>query len=313
MKGCSVRIGLIAAMLAVATPAYPQIGRVAGTVYDDSGKPIKGAQVRAESPDAVPNSFATLTDDNGKFSLIGLRTGPWKLTAEAPGFGTQSGLVVVSNLTTPVVPVTFNLPRATPGPVGALAGVNVKELQADLEAADALMNAGQYDQAIAAYQAMLLRAPNLTLLNLQIGNALRMKREYDRAIEVYQEILKSDPTNERAKVQIGMTNLDKGDMAAAETTLLGAAEAPGAGRDVFYSLGEVKFAKNEPDAASRYYQQAFDADPTWVRPLLKLGMVALNRGDKAGAIGYMEKVVAVDPQSPEATQARTVIDQLSRQ
>jgi TolA-binding protein len=313
MRRSLVRIGLVAVMLAVAAPGYPQIGRLAGTVNDDSGKPIKGAQVTAESPDATPNTFSTVTDDNGRFSLIGMRTGPWKLTAEAPGFGSQSGLVVVSNLTTAVVPITFNLPRAVPGPTGALHGVNIRELQAELDAADALMNAGQYDEAIAAYQAMRQRAPNLTLLNLQIGNALRMKREYDRAIEVYQDILKTDPTNERAKVQIGMTNLDKGDLAAAETTLLGAADAPGAGRDVFYSLGEVKFAKNEPDAASKYYQLAFDADPTWARPVYKLGMVALNRGDRAGAIGYMEKVLAVDPESPEAAQARTVIEQLSRQ
>jgi tetratricopeptide (TPR) repeat protein len=210
-------------------------------------------------------------------------------------------------------PVTFNLPKGVPAPTGALAGVNMKELQAEIDAADALLKAGEYDQAISAYQATLVKAPTLTLINLQIGNALRMKREYDRAIEVFQEILKTDPTNERAKIQIGMTNLDKGDVSAAETTLLAAAEAPGAGRDVFYSLGEVKFAKNEPDQASLYYQQAFDADPTWTRPLLKLGLVALNRGDKAGAIGFMEKVLVVDPDSPDATEARTVISQLSQQ
>jgi tetratricopeptide (TPR) repeat protein len=308
-----VRALLILAMLAVAVPAGAQIGRVAGTVQDDTGKPIRGARVRAENPEATPSAFTTVTDDNGRFSLIGLRTGPWKIMAEAPGFMSQAGLIVVSSLTTALTPVTFNLPRGLPGPTGALAGVNMKELQAEIEAADALLNAGQYDQAIAAYQATLVKAPTLTLINLQIGNALRMKREYDRAIEVFQEILKSDPANERAKIQIGMTNLDKGDVAAAETMLLGAAEAPGAGRDVFYSLGEVKFAKNEPDAASRYYQQAFDADPTWTRPLLKLGLVALNRGDRTGAIGFMEKVLAVDPQSADAVQAKTVIEQLSRQ
>ena len=312
MKRLGMRFAIVVWVLAMAPPASAQIGRVAGTVQDDSGRPIRGASVRAENPEATPNSFATTTDDNGKFSIIGLRTGQWKLIAEAPGFSGQAGLVVVSNLTTALTPVTFNLLKSLPGPTGALAGVNTKNLQADLEAADTLFSAGQYDRAIAAYQSILEDAPTLSLINLQIGNALRMKREYDKALIAYQEVLKVDPANERAKVQIGMTQLERGDIAAAEATLASAVDSPGAGRDVFYSLGEVKFAKGEPDEAASYYQKAFDADPTWARPLLKLGLVALNKGDKDGAIQFMEKVIAVDPQGPESAQARTVIEQLSK-
>ncbi len=310
MKSLSVLFGILLGAAAMPDPALAQIGRVAGTVQDDEGRPIKGVSVRAENPDATPNVFSTTTDDNGKFSLIGLKTGPWKLSAEAPGFTGQAGVVVVSNLNTALVPVTFNLAKGVPGPTGALSGVNTKELQADLAAAETLFEAAQYDQAIAAYRAILDKAPSLTIVNLQIGNAFRMKREYDKALAAYQEVLKNDPANERAKVQTGMTHLEMGNIAEAEATLSAAAESPGAGREVFYSLGEVKFAKNEPDEATKYYQMAFDADPTWPRPLLKLGLVALHRGDKAEAIQFMEKVLAVDPQSSESAQARMIIEEL---
>ena len=81
---------------------------------------------------------------------------------------------------------------------------------------------------------------------------------------------------------------------------------------MFYNLGEVKFAKGETDEAAKWYQKAVDMDPTWGKPLFKLGLVALKKGDKAGTIKMMEKVIAVDPDSPEAAQAKAVIEQLKK-
>jgi TolA-binding protein len=81
---------------------------------------------------------------------------------------------------------------------------------------------------------------------------------------------------------------------------------------VFYNLGEVKFAKGETDVAAKWYQRAVDADPNWGKPLFKLGLVALNKGDKDGAIKMFEKVLAADPMSPEAGQAKAVIEQLKK-
>jgi Tfp pilus assembly protein PilF len=106
--------------------------------------------------------------------------------------------------------------------------------------------------------------------------------------------------------------MEKGDLAAAETTLQKASEGPSPTREVFYNLGEVKFAKGQSDEAAKAYQKAVDMDAAWGKPLFKLGLVALNKGDKEGTIKIMEKVVAVDPSSPEATQAKAVIEQLKK-
>jgi len=43
-----------------------------------------------------------------------------------------------------------------------------------------------------------------------------------------------------------------------------------------------------------------------------LGLVALNKGDKDGTIKIMEKVITVDPTSPEAAQAKSLIEQLKK-
>ena len=58
-----------------------------------------------------------------------------------------------------------------------------------------------------------------------------------------------------------------------------AASGSSAGRDVFYALGEVKSTKRETDEAAKWYEKASAADPSWGKPLYKLGVLALNKGD----------------------------------
>ena len=75
-----------------------------------------------------------------------------------------------------------------------------------------LYNAQKYDESIAAYRAIMAKAPALSVINLQIAAAYRNKKEYDNAIAAYNDLLKVDPNNDKAIVGIGMTNLEKGDL-----------------------------------------------------------------------------------------------------
>ncbi len=305
-------VAALVVVLLGAIPAMAQTGRVGGVVKDDKGQPLKGATVVAENPAASPPSFSATTDDKGRFSIIGLRAGGWKLTASAPGFQPSVGQVPVRTIGAPNPPVEFVLAPGAAGPAGGLAGVNTKELQTELAAADAKLQANDVDGAIAAYQAMLTKVPALTMLHLQIGRAHRMKKDYNAALESYKTLLAADPANERAKVEIGMTNLEKGDLVAAETALGEAAQSMSAGREVFYNLGEVNFAKGETDAAMAAYQRAIDVDANWAKPYFKMGLGKLQKADMPGALQMMEKVIAVEPNSAEAVQAKALIEQLKK-
>jgi tetratricopeptide (TPR) repeat protein len=313
----SVGSSLLAAFLlsALAGPALAQSGRVGGQVKDESGQPIKGATVTAENPDVSPSSFTATTDDKGRFSVIGLRSGQWTFTAQAPGFSAESGKLTVQTIGSPNPPLTFTLRKGSSGASGgggALGGMAAKDLQAELAAADQLFNAQKWDESIAAYRAIMTKAPSLSVINLQIAAAYRNKKDYDAALAAYNELLKTDPNSDRAKIGIGMTNLEKGDMEAAEQTLQAAAQSPSATREVFYNLGEVEFAKGKSDEAAAAYTRAAQMDPTWGKPVFALGKVALNKGDTKGAIDAFSKVIEIDPSSPEAAQAKAVVDQLKK-
>jgi Flp pilus assembly protein TadD len=301
------------AALTIAGAAHAQTGRVGGQVKDEAGQPIKGATVTAENPGASPNSFTATTDDKGRFSIIGLRNGPWTFTVQAPGFGPESGKLDVKTIGSPNPPLSFTLRKGGGGAAtGALGGMAAKDLQAELANADALYNAQKWDEAVAAYRAIMAKAPSLSVINLQVAAAYRNKKDYDAALAAYNELLKSDPNNDKAKIGIGMTNLEKGDIEAAETTLKAASQSLNATREVFYNLGEVEFAKGKVEDAIAAYNRAAQIDPRWGKPLFALGKVALNKGDTKGAIDAFNKVIEVDPTSPEAAQAKAVVEQLKK-
>ena len=136
-------IALGAALVMSALPAAAQTGRVGGTIKDDKGQPVKGATVLAENPASSPSSFTATTDDKGRFSIIGLRSGTWKITASAPGFMPSGGNVPIRTIGAPNPPVDIVLAPGAAGPAGALAGVNTKELQGELAKAEELMTAQQ--------------------------------------------------------------------------------------------------------------------------------------------------------------------------
>ena len=206
--------------LALAAAAAAQTaGRITGTIKDPDGKPIKGATVRATN-DAVNARITSTTDDKGRFAMIGVRTGRWVVVAEAPNFLPLQGAADVSSGNTPVLVLTL---QRDPGPMpGALS----KTISEDIAAAEALRQAGRYDDAIAAYQSIQSKNARLTSVNLMLATLYREKaaQEKDavakqallsRAMIAYTDLLKSDDTNARARVELGVTQMAAGNTDAA--------------------------------------------------------------------------------------------------
>ncbi len=303
----------VVALVMTALPAAAQTGRIGGTVKDTNGQPIKGATVTAENPSSAPSSFTATTDDRGRYSMIGLKAGSWKVTASAPGFQASGGNVPIKTIGAPMPPVDFTLAPGASGPASALAGVNAKELQGELAKADAMVTAKDYAGAITIYEGMVAKVPALTALYLQIGGLQRQQKQYDQAIATYKKVPEGDSNSDKAKIEIGMTLLEKNDLAGAEAALLPMAQTTSANKEVFYNLGEVKFAKGETEEAVKYYQRASDIDPNWGKPLFKLGLAKLQKADTAGTLEIMNKLIQVDPNSPEAAQAKGLIEQLKKQ
>jgi Flp pilus assembly protein TadD len=300
--------GVLSAILvaAAAIDVAAQSGRVGGSVRDESGQPIKGATITARDTGSSGGTVKATTDDKGLFELTG-QAGPWIFTAEKKGYlpGFLDMDVRPQPATNPAISLTLRAAGLEGTPTG-------RDLQQRLADADYLFNIKRWDDAISAYRRILAEAPAMSVVNLQIAAAYRHKGEFGRAVAAYGDLLTSDPGNDKAKVGIAMVNLEQGDLQSAERALEAAAESSGATREVFYNLGELKMLKAKSAEALLAYRRAAQVDPTWGKPLLAMGRVAREMGDFAGARKYFAKVFEVDPDSPEAADAKTAIGQLGK-
>lgn len=299
---------VVVAFLLAATALAQPPGRVTGVVRDDDEEPIKGATVVAQNS-SVGLSYTSSTDEKGRFFLIGLRPGDWVFLASAPGFaGTGSRMTVrsASNLNPPML---FTLRRNGPGAGGALEKVTAKDLQEKLENAEKLLGQKKYDDAIGAYRSIMSAGEPLAFLNLQVASAYVAKNDLGRAQSAYEDLLKVDATNEKALVGIAEIKQKRGDAQGAQAFLLKASESADTGREVFMALGEFAVTAGKSDEAASWFTRASTADPYWGRPLYRLAQLASERGDTAAAAGFMQRVIAVDPASPEAGLARNALSQ----
>jgi hypothetical protein len=190
------RLLLVGLALCVTSQAAAQ-GRIRGMVVDRDGESIAGAVVVAEELATNGTSTAT-TSGSGRFSFLGLNRGEWMFVVRADGFEPTQGMAVVL-ASGPGTAVQFTMDRDLFNPaapaVGVLAGLKATALLDELAEADGLFDAGDYDAAIEAYEAVLTSAPALTSVNLQIGHAHQALQQPDQAIAFYRAALAAEPAN----------------------------------------------------------------------------------------------------------------------
>lgn len=306
-----VRLLLAVCLVAgVATQAFAQLGRVSGIIKSEDGQALKGATITAENPN-IGQSLTATTDDKGRFIMLGLRGGNWRFIAQAPGFSPDGGQMNV-RMGAPNPPVTFILKKSGVANFGPLGGITGKDLQDGIDRADRALAAQRWDEAIGTYRDLLARSEALSVLHLQIATAQRGKKDYDAAIAAYGELLKADPDNGKAHVGIAETHIERGDRPAAEAALLKAAQSASAPREVLFTLADLRLNAADTTEAAKWFQKASERDPFWGKPIYKLGLCALKSGDTAGAATLMARVIAVDPESPEAALARVSLESLKK-
>ena len=93
----------LAVTVIFAATAFAQTaGTITGIVVDQSGGAIAGATVTLQQGNASANQPATMTDDEGVFTLRGMRNGHYVLRIEKPRFVRQDVAVDVPATSTPI-------------------------------------------------------------------------------------------------------------------------------------------------------------------------------------------------------------------
>ena len=275
-------------------------GRITGTITDPEGNGVEGAVITVV--DAIGKKLEGTSDEDGKWVILGFRSGTYDFNIEAEGYRTRIAQKLVrqmgrNELDIVLVPLLATDDRA------------IESANALLKEANELLKQEQYSQAVAKYEELLVAQPSFYQAHEFIGIAYREMGDYDAAVVQLEKVLAEDARHAGALISLGdiLVTQQKLDEAVAyfEKAVSQTTDAI-----VPFNVAEIYFNQGDAAKALEYYQVAAEYKPDWADPHLKMGYAYLNTGDLDGAKVSFQKVVEVAPDSPQAQMAQAALSSL---
>lgn len=295
-------------MVALAMPAFAQTGTMKGTVKDEKGNPIEGAQVTIELASAG-RKLETKSDKRGEFIQLGLMPGQYRVYAQKDNLGDAQQIQV--RLATPA---SVNL--VLKGLGGATK--EQQELRAALEAGNAAIKAANYDEAITQFKKATEVQATCADCYYAMGFAYQQKKDYPNAETAFKKTLElkadyADAYDGLAKVYAAQGKAEDAKTASNKAAELASAGGTlGANADTLYRQGVILWNGGKIAEAKKQFEAAVAADPNHAESHYQLGMALVNEGKLPEAAAEFEKYVQLAPTGPNAAQAKALLGQLKK-
>ncbi|NIM91633.1 MAG: tetratricopeptide repeat protein [Candidatus Aminicenantes bacterium] len=292
-------------------------GRIAGTVKDENGNPVEGAEIVCESLE-YNFSLKTKSDKKGKWAIVGLGRSYCRIVASKEGYLSSETRMRVSQFRNP--PLDFVLKLVESADLDTEQGVEVsREL---FREATSLFEAEKYSTALPLFQEFLERYPDLYQVRINIGNCYREMGQHEEALAEYMAVLdrlkeenpdlKGNKNAARALTHIGETYLKMEDTEKAQPYLKQAIEIFPSDHALAFNVAEIYFKDGKIDQAIEHYTLAIQNKPEWPLAYLKIGYAFVNIGDYDQAIDSFQKFLELAPEDKEAENVRNLISQLEK-
>jgi len=286
-------------------------GRVTGTVVDEAGIPVSDAQVLAESLQSA-TKLTGMTDKKGRFAIAGFGTGPWRITASKAEYTSASIEREVRQLRANP-PVNLTLKKAS----GLSTPMSDDASQKDFDQANQLLASGKFAEAAVLFENLLSKHPEIYSVHLNAGLCYLKLEDLEKAKAQFQTVLdrisRTDGSTEneivagKAFVGLGEVAARSEDLPSAKDYFDRALKLAPEDEITSYNVAEILFSTQKIEEAIGYYEMALRIKKDWSKPVFKLGLAHLNRGDYDKALEYLARFIEMDPDNPNVPQARDMI------
>lgn len=288
---------------AAAAQGYKGKGSFSGYVYDEEGNPIEGVTVKLFS-ERAQSGFETLTDEKGRFRAFYVRGGPWKIEFVKMGYMPKKISAQVNE---------YSRNRDIEVTLEKVEGMVVTDdLRGEIRSGNDLYDAGKYEEAIQAYEAILTEMPGAFILYKNIGNCYFQMEDYEKAEEYYLKVLEEDPADHEILMSIGNTYANRGEEEKAlewyDKIEFEKINDP----LVLFNIGSSFYTQSKYEQALKYYKKAVEIKGDFLDALYQLGLAYLTLGNKEEAIEAFNRYLAQDSDSDRAAQVRRFIEYLRK-
>jgi tetratricopeptide (TPR) repeat protein len=315
-------------LAAASVPAWGQAwagrGRLQGSVKDESGKPVEGAQITlrkgTDRVDAATDGPASIkTDKNGKWSILGLAGGTWGILIEKGGFIPSEGQTPVNEFG-PAPPINVTL-KVIPKEViqKAQEESTAGKAKADLERANALLAEGKYAEARTAYQEGMAKLQEqketqdpAVLLSIQrtIADTYFREKNIDKAVETLKQALVMAPDDAVTLQLLVNILVGAGRETEAQQYMAKLPEGTKVDANTLLNIGIQHFNDGKMDLALPQFDRVVKENPELPDAYYYRALVYLNQDKKAEAKADLEKLLQIDPNNKYAKDAREFLKDL---
>ncbi|MEY3332664.1 MAG: Cellulose synthase operon protein [Cyanobacteriota bacterium] len=148
-------------------------------------------------------------------------------------------------------------------------------------------------------EVLLVQAKNSELKNLiQKGKRLVDAKDYNGAIAVYQKAIPLDPRNAKIHAAIGYLYIQEGNFPPALAAYRRAIAINPNNSDFYYAVGYIKSSTKDNKGAKEAYRRAIQLNRNNLSAYLGLGVAQTSLGDYQSALWAYEKAVNLDEDNP---------------
>jgi predicted Zn-dependent protease len=280
------------------------MGRLGGRVLDeDTGKPIEGVSVKAMMPRSEnrgPNE--SKSNAKGEWAVGGLASGEWALDFVKEGYEPRSISVPVSE-GGGRRPMEVKLKKKAAPPPDPNVEIKVK-----LTEAAAKMNAKQFAEARAIYEALSAQHPEVKQFRPLIARTYYGEGNKAAAIEHLRKAAAEDPENLEVRVLLGTTLMEDGKTEEARQILSSVDDGKVTDPAVFLNIGIGLINDKKHAEAVPWFDKAIARFPQHPDGYYYRGISYITLGKTAEAKADLEKYVSIaPPDAPELATAKQIL------
>ncbi len=280
------------------------LGRVAGRVADEQGKPIEGVTVKAMLPKAGNRGPEVKSNRKGEWVVAGIAAGEWAIDFVKEGYEPKNIAVSISE-STRIPPMDIAMKKAAP-----VVDSNA-EIKEKLTTAAGLMTAKKFAEARAIYADLTARYPEVTQFEPLIARTYYGEGNKEKAIEHLRAAAAKDATNVEVKLLLGNTLIEAGKEGEGRQILESIDESKLTDPTVYLNIAIALINGGKHSEAVAWLDKAIARFPQQPDAYYYRGISRLSLGKPAEAKEDLEKFVSTAPaDAPELPTARKILETL---
>ena len=313
-------LGVYASALPLPAQQWAGRGRVQGEIRDELGKPIEGARITlrqgTERVDPKVDGPKPITSNkNGKFSVLGLFSGPWGILIEKEGYLPSEGQISVNEyaVAQPINIVLKPIPKEVQQKVAEESG-NAKA-KAAIEEANALLGQNKYAEARARYeQALSVLEVDDPVLKATIQRTIARtwfeEGKTDQAIDTLKKSLELKPDDVETLQLISTLLVSAGREKEAEEYMAKLPAGTKVDPNSLLNLGIKLYNEKDLNGALDKFNRVVQENPELATAYYYRGLTLLGMNKTSEAKADFQKLLELDPNNPNAEEVREYIKAL---